>query len=1470
MKKLFTVFGSLPTQEAKVQKSRMIYVVMAIVMMILAPSYMKGQTTIDFGNAALGAHFRDAGQSGYYADFVMGDDFSAIGSGARKGVRIDYKYGNTGSVDISRLAFAINSNGKGNARNEGAGFYLRREKIRVNGTDISLSGLFTGSWDNKIAVLDLKPGDKVTFYASASNEPNTTNNLGIKYCKDYDANVWAHVNGGSNMKFVDGDSWPNTNTIYIDSPGDLVVQPNKDVYITSIVIENGPRAEYDITTSGNTTTFQFTQDGSLNVNDYTVPYMQASFGNANDYLMVSGLKAEMHRIPSWSETLVAEGHNNQPSAGSFYEFKPTAGGKITVEGSLTGRVHLFVYDPTPGTDTWVQKQGNYPIFYKLNFPDPNHLNPGQDSPYYDANYSFTNLNNGNVSFSFSVEKNKYYYICIDKGNDEEVNGNYAFHLQKFSFTPTFHIPQYAKIVDLDEVQGDIISLVQVQGAGSAHVNVKRCSGNFTDMYLASLTHLQLNQYGWLNIPKPEFKEGTDNAGTIIFTIDSPNGDATFVVTFPYHASYDVTGDAKDPYRTYGHTWNFIDPRISDSNIGNCREYDGYSEFKPAGTAQGFLSIGQKKNTNSQFYYELMNREWTYSQRQTGQAGGFHDPYYANVWDMEGDNADMIWETEGLWFDTGTNLSCIYNEKNPLVWDTNKTPNEQIGNPLNFTSPQLTDDNGQPVTKTNNDGETVPAYEDPDRYVGLLPDEDGKSSFTIPGLKDGDRVLIFMKSGEATATNGIFLNVYGAKDALGNPITSSDLYKAGGTNWQHERYEGCYHFIKDGNGSMKFDMVEGSMCKLMYIRIYTGQRINTNNIVSTNSAESDNSKLLFINDKDATTGSNASMSLRFRGKGQDQTNTVLTYSGNLKANSFTGDNFKVSGTYNQTLVFTSKVGEIGMFRLRQADMEYNNVYAADFCDRNFTVGYRDKVDSYPYTWDLTDIKGFSSTALSNEASNYVSSKVANNDEYGDQWDISLFDTNGYMKLNTGFDPEGNNHIFDAHRIGYGNQLWADTGVIPETRGLWFYTDDNYALYNDCMQITSEGISFCNTAAVTGHEPWWNYKMVVPDVPNNAAVYLRMKRDSRVEESMKQWSDKDGANVLFLNTRFHFGTSSSSNPKTSLTEDTQDIYITQENGTGYSFYKVPGTDDEYILAVRNTTGAADHLTFTLNGWIVKKVAVSTDEKKVNVKGWTTESRDHVIDPELTTYMTGVDFETCLVTGVDYEAETVTLQRVNTSKKVMRNLSDGANGANIIHNKANEEAKILNGGFHLFVPDMHDYTQGGTNNQKSVTNGNTDGTNMLIAQVSNSNGAKVIPATSTINGKNYTNYALTYQYYKLDADGNKYGSKINGDEAFYRIATGGASSSGNQGYLPLLTAYVDPSSSSYGTNPSSENNNGAKFSIIFVDEPELDNYGIATQINEVESTGRVTTSEGFYNLNGQKMNGVPTKKGLYIVNGKKVLVK
>ena len=45
------------------------------------------------------------------------------------------------------------------------------------------------------------------------------------------------------------------------------------------------------------------------------------------------------------------------------------------------------------------------------------------------------------------------------------------------------------------------------------------------------------------------------------------------------------------------------------------------------------------------------------------------------------------------------------------------------------------------------------------------------------------------------------------------------------------------------------------------------------------------------------------------------------------------------------------------------------------------------------------------------------------------------------------------------------------------------------------------------------------------------------------------------------------------------------------------------------------------------------------------------------------------------------------------------------------------------------------------------------------------------------------------------------------------------------------------------------------------------VATGISAIEVDG---TLESVYTINGQKLNGKPTAKGLYIINGKKVVIK
>lgn len=1494
MKKLFTFLSRANNNSVGIsfyhRRVSSIYSMLTIVaIMLMVPYSMRGATTtIDFVPAASSKQYYPGRFS-----ITQTDNYGSI-SGAKVGDKMTYRnQGGSGdlTLDISRLAFAWNGDAVIDGDGSGNNFYLYAE--RINNT--WYRGLYTGSHATRLAILNLKPGDKVTF--------------------TYTASTHIHNNGGNdnwhaNLQITNYNYWlsgtdypnqPKTETVNISHVGDLTIAVNIGTIIQSITIESEV-AEYDITTNGTTTTFEFTKNGTLEENDFALPYMSFSMGNIKDYLVVQGNNKEVHMYkPTGGEAMETnEWPNYIPITGSFYEFKPTGGGVVKMEGSLTGVVHLFVFDPKK--NTWVEKQNE--VFHKLNFPDTSNQNPQYGTDYYDENYSFTN-NNGYVSFSFTVEKDKYYYVCIDKNNTTEVNNNYAFHMHKMSFTNSFHLAELAKVIDLENVNftnvngEDWIDLTAITGYGSADIHTKRCSGNINPLPKESY----MIRDGFLYMKKPTFVEGTDNAGTVLIDVKTKGGNAVFVATFPYHA--DFGADPNDPTKTsIGHTWNFIDPRNSDTNIGNCWINDGWDSFTK-GTTTGILSIGQDKNTNSQFHIEVQNREWTYSQRQTGQSGGFHDPYYVNVWDMVGDNADMIWETEGLWFDTGTNLSCINNESNPVVWDNEKEKNLQVGNPLNFAVPRLLEDDGVTLAgPIGYDEKGRALYKDPDRYVGLLPvTDDKKSSFTIPGLKDGDRVLIFMKSGEGSGANGIFLNITGAKDALGKKIETVDTnpdtwYRAGGTNWQHSRYEGCYHFIKDGDGNMTFDMQSGSMCKLLYIRIYTGQRISTNNIVS--STDDDSGKLLFMNDKGATEGSGSNMSLRFRGKGQQQKSRVLTSSGNLnystselkKNDENIDSHFTVTGAYSQAVGFKSEVGEIGMFRMRQTDVEYSEQYVADFTDRNFTVGYRDKVDSYPYTWDFTDIQGFSSDKMDDEADDYPIAAAAQ-DEYGDQWDISLFDKNGNMKVNTGFDPEDYNQIFSPHKIGNGNQLWAGGDVIPEARGLWFYSEDDSdsdytsdyssSLYNDCLQITTDGIRFANTPDANGKRvAWWNYKMVVPDVPADGAVYMRMKRDTSVPDDAVTYSKKDNAYVPFLAARFKFASQGSKTDMVTGGEIT--------NGESYSFFQVPGsTTDEWIVAVKNTTGSVNHLTFTLNGWIVEKVAVSTDYKKIGTTGYATESRARVIDQRLTSYFTGLPVK-AYKGKMDSNYTKLTLTEIDIMDK-----DDDPNNPNdaphlgkgcILYNSLGDKAettgegestnegettnestpdksvKVLDNGFHLFVPDMHLKDEATTKNTTGY------GSSYTISLSNNDLKAcvPVLGVSSTGIGADgstpVTRFILSAKPYRWDDASH---TVINdGKVGFYRMDPNGVNMKGNQAYIEIPTGVIPELVSS--------THNQGKVSIIFSDFFEDVNYGITTTIDNASQLNDQTINEGneWYNLNGQKLNGKPTSSGLYIINGKKVLVK
>lgn len=114
-------------------------------------------------------------------------------------------------------------------------------------------------------------------------------------------------------------------------------------------------------------------------------------------------------------------------------------------------------------------------------------------------------------------------------------------------------------------------------------------------------------------------------------------------------------------------------------------------------------------------------------------------------------------------------------------------------------------------------------------------------------------------------------------------------------------------------------------------------------------------------------------------------------------------------------------------------------------------------------------------------------------------------------------------------------------------------------------------------------------------------------------------------------------------------------------------------------------------------------------------------------------------------------------------------------------------------------------------------------------------------------YQNYILTTRYFHLDKDENQTGEVIDGNQqCFYKWVKGNVKR--NFAYLQLK-------------NPS--NANAAK-TVIY-----LDWFGDTTGIHGMTAPSQVTSGKTYYTLDGRKVTS-PTQKGIYIINGKKIIIK
>ena len=785
-------------------------------------------------------------------------------------------------------------------------------KWSMDGSGLKLGG----NWQSPyfLSIADLKEGDRVriTYDWGQGNQGwhgihfrSNGSSLNSEAFKDVNNNGDFDEDYGENK--IVFDELVDQNVFYTmshDGHLDLYVYPQ--VRITKIEIYADHRA--DIVSEeqeDGSYTMYFDGTGQIKEKSYMVPGgLKVQFGNDNENelaYVVANIEGPVSYINDYQGFKMARNSNNnihqaEPTTGTYYRFVPDVDGKIKFSFKAQS-LRYTPYSPNSHGVYWHPGDYNVPDQEEIGLSEncDYHLYYRNDNNEYAQLWNTTKGNGALVSTfnknDLEVKAGKVYYL-YGTWNGDFGQGAYCgvAELLSVNFLPDKFVSPLAKCID-NASQGEA-GLANVQGYTDSDISIKRKSGNILscEPYIDQATH----KLGVRNIT---YADGADKAGVVLIKLGNGAKDPVFVLTIAYDASYcSQEWDETTVGYTEGHKWDFSTDPL---------ELGTYY--------QDFFGGNLNKNTSSQIYDETDNRfdgegkpypEWTFAYL-TKVSSGQLDPFFFNFYDMDGDNADMIWETGGLWFEAGSNESGIFNEKIGSIDRSDKT------------------------------------QADPQRFVGIVPG----AKFTIPKLKQDDRVVIYMGNSASSSSGPVCLNITNALDALGTEITSE--YRIGGSVWNtydshnDPNYRGAYHFFAKEDGDMTFEMVGGKICKIYEIRIYHGNHLRTNDIERVN-----NGPLVLVNEEGATTAKSAGFNIHFRGKGERITNPeVLVKTGNLSNDSFTSDYLKLNN--NSTgVTFTTRVGDFGNFRLRLKDMDYRGNYLCDFSDRNLTVGFKQKLSYKP--------------------------------------------------------------------------------------------------------------------------------------------------------------------------------------------------------------------------------------------------------------------------------------------------------------------------------------------------------------------------------------------------------------------------------------------------------------------------------------------------------------------------------------------
>lgn len=328
-------------------------------------------------------------------------------------------------------------------------------------------------------------------------------------------------------------------------------------------------------------------------------------------------------------------------------------------------------------------------------------------------------------------------------------------------------------------------------------------------------------------------------------------------------------------------------------------------------------------------------------------------------------------------------------------------------------------------------------------------------------------------------------------------------------------------------------------------------------------------------------------------------------------------------------------------------------------------------------------------------------------------------------------------------------------------------------------------------------------------------------NRFQIVCKNKSEAKGNTYLYLNGGTHYVTIQSVPAKAMVyIEHNGSNEMFNLNTLGVESIKTITNSNNNRVSVYQLGNTAKDLTFCVKNCKLYRIAIVKDNKAIGSADkdyikYATYSQSYPVDYNLNKSLNGTEV-TAYSVSTDYQS--------NATSVNFTELPDNQSAAG--------EGVILKTSGKL-----------GESHPIFTTDVNTTPKRLTSNALVGTTGDKATTEFDKAKKDGYQNYILTTKYFHLDKedqviDGNR--------QCFYKWVKGDTKS--NLAYLQLK-------------NPS--NVNAAK-TVIY-----LDWFGDTTGIHGMTAPSQVTSGKTYYTLDGRKVTS-PTQKGIYIINGKKIIIK